>query len=119
MLQPIRPAHFTHSLLTAVRTYRSALLFLTVMIFGIGLNANSLQLPTMDTEEAKVLADTTITASICAGNSYLFDGDTLTTSGEYVATYIASDGSDSTVTLQLTVLPVSEVILEATLCEGE
>lgn len=119
MQQPIQPAHYTHFLLTAARTYRSALLLVAVMIFGIGLNASSLGGLSMTTEETQVQADTTITASICEGFSYLFDGDTLTTSGEYVATYIAADGSDSTVTLQLTVLPVSEVALEATLCEGD
>ncbi|HLP92787.1 MAG TPA: T9SS type A sorting domain-containing protein [Saprospiraceae bacterium] len=66
-----------------------------------------------------LLSDTLITASICTGDSYVFDGDTLFVSGEYVATYVGSDGSDSTVTLQLTVLPTFEVQLEATICEGE
>lgn len=67
---------------------------------------------------AAVASDTLITASICAGGTYLFDGELLNTSGEYVAVYVAADGSDSTVTLQLTVLPLSFTNLDASICEG-
>ena len=69
--------------------------------------------------ETGVLSDTLIVASICANETYLFDGEVLNTPGEYVATFIAADGSDSTVTLQLSVLPLSLTSLTATICEGE
>lgn len=67
---------------------------------------------------AAVASDTLITANICTGDTYLFDGELLNTSGEYVAVYVAADGSDSTVTLQLTVLPLSFTNLDASICEG-
>ncbi|MDO8367885.1 MAG: T9SS type A sorting domain-containing protein [Saprospiraceae bacterium] len=63
--------------------------------------------------------DTIIVASICANESYIFDGQILNTPGEYVATYIAADGSDSTVTLQLSVLPLSLTNLNASICAGD
>jgi hypothetical protein len=63
--------------------------------------------------------DSTITATICANETYLFDGQSLNTSGEYVATYQASDGSDSTVFLQLTVLPLGTSSITDTICANE
>ncbi|NCV45324.1 MAG: hypothetical protein EBW15_11225, partial [Actinobacteria bacterium] len=45
---------------------------------------------------------TTITQSICAPNSYTFDGQTLTTSGTYTATLTNAVGCDSVITLNLT-----------------
>jgi len=49
--------------------------------------------------------------SICAGQSYTFDGQTLTASGSYSASYISYLGCDSTVNLNLTVntLPLPTV----------
>ena len=52
------------------------------------------------------LSDTTAT-TICAGENFIFGGDTLTISGVYSDTLIAGDGSDSIVVLDLTVLPLS------------
>lgn len=66
-----------------------------------------------------ILSDTTIEANICDGDTYLFDGQLLDMPGEYSATYVGSDGADSTVTLHLFVLPVSMTTLEATICAGE
>lgn len=63
--------------------------------------------------------DTTIEASICANQTYPFDGELLNTSGTYTATYTASDGTDSVVTLNLSVLPIAETELSADICEGE
>lgn len=70
-------------------------------------------------QETGLLSDTLIVASICANETYLFDGEVLNTPGEYVATYVAADGTDSTVTLQLSVLPLSLTNLSATICDGD
>ena len=57
--------------------------------------------------------------NLCAGSIYLFDGDTLTTSGTYIATHPGTNGCDSTATLQLNLVPFFETILEASICNGE
>ena len=48
----------------------------------------------------------TTTATICAGNSYLFNGTNYTTTGTYVAHLSNSVGCDSAATLNLTVNPL-------------
>ncbi|MBC7775123.1 MAG: T9SS type A sorting domain-containing protein [Phycisphaerae bacterium] len=63
--------------------------------------------------------DTTLTATICANETYLFDGQLLNTPGTYTAHYLASDGSDSTVTLILGVLPLLQGNVTASICQGE
>lgn len=63
--------------------------------------------------------DTTITATICANETYLFNGEQLYSEGEYTATFTASDGTDSVVTLQLSVLPIALKTLTASICQGE
>ncbi|MEY4203766.1 MAG: hypothetical protein RL013_1469, partial [Bacteroidota bacterium] len=50
--------------------------------------------------------DSSLVAHICADEFYVFNGDTLNQPGTYAATYTASDGSDSTVTLLLSVFPL-------------
>ena len=65
------------------------------------------------------LVDTLVVASICDGDTYEFDGELLDMSGEYVATFVATDGSDSTVTLQLSVLPPSFTEISSSICTGE
>ncbi len=58
-------------------------------------------------------------ASICQGASYDFNGDTLDQSGTYVQVFPALNGCDSTVTLNLTVLPVAATDILTTLCAGD
>ena len=59
-----------------------------------------------------------LSQSICAGSSYDFNGQTLTTGGTYIDTLTAGSGCDSIVTLNLTVIqPVSQVI-SAAICAG-
>jgi len=58
-------------------------------------------------------------ASICEGESYLFEGDAISQSGFYSRTYQALNGCDSVITLTLTVLPLSGSSVSATICEGE
>ena len=59
---------------------------------------------------------TQLSASICLGDSYLFDGQSLTTSGTYTANYTSINGCDSLVELNLvvtdpnTIYSTSEVI---------
>jgi PKD repeat protein len=62
---------------------------------------------------------TNLDVSICEGESYLFDGQNLTTSGSYIAFLATSEICDSTVMLELTVLPVSNENIAVEICEGE
>ncbi len=62
--------------------------------------------------------DSSLVASICADEFYVFNGDTLNQQGTYTATYIASDGSDSTVTLLLSVFPLYSDSINVSICTG-
>ena len=68
----------------------------------------------------EVLAEltTSLDISICSGESYEFDNQSLVDSGTYMATYPSTQGCDSIVTLNLTVLDIMEVSIEAFICEG-
>jgi len=63
--------------------------------------------------------DTTLSAVICANETFLFNDQLLDTAGTYTATFEAVDGTDSTVTLVLEVLPVLEGNVTASICQGE
>ncbi len=63
-------------------------------------------------------ADTSA-VQICAGESFIFGEDTLTASGIYTDTLIAGDGTDSIVSVDLTVLPTSATLLTASICANE
>jgi hypothetical protein len=55
-------------------------------------------------------SDTSIYVSICSGTSYLFNGNTLTSSGVYTQNLFSLNGCDSTVYLNLTVyLPSADL----------
>jgi len=58
-------------------------------------------------------------ATICGDSTYDFHGDELTQSGLYTTILVAANGCDSTVTLSLTVLPVSSTAIDASICTGE
>ncbi len=60
-----------------------------------------------------------ISASVCAGDSYDFNGTLLTETGEYVDTLPAVGGCDSVITLTLHHLPAYTVVRDASVCEGE
>ncbi|MFM7152914.1 MAG: hypothetical protein ACKOZV_02170, partial [Bacteroidota bacterium] len=62
--------------------------------------------------------DSSLVANICADEFYIFNGDTLNQPGTYTATYTASDGSDSTVTLLLSVFPLYSDSVSASICAG-
>jgi hypothetical protein len=55
--------------------------------------------------------------SICEGSSYVFNGQTLNTSGTYTETLTNVAGCDSITTLQLTVVP-NLFVVEDTICSG-
>ncbi len=56
---------------------------------------------------------------ICAGEEYIFNGTNLTESGVYTETLSTTSGCDSTVSVNLTVLPGVPPILNEVICEGE
>ena len=64
--------------------------------------------------------DTSITASICTGETYIFGTQTLKTTGIYTETFQSEiTGCDSIVTLALTVNPEVSTSIEKIICEGE
>ncbi len=71
----------------------------------------TLDLTVLDTKYSQV------DASICDGESYTFDGNDYSTAGSYTGTWMASDGADSVVTLNLTVNPTYSETLYETICE--
>ncbi len=56
--------------------------------------------------------------TICDNTSYLFDNQTLTKSGVYTKTQKTSSGCDSTITLNLMVLPKKSSTFQQTICDG-
>ena len=61
-----------------------------------------------------------IEESICEGQSFTFQNETLTTAGIYTYVYTAANGCDSTLILNLSVRPNSyNITLDETICEGE
>jgi len=61
----------------------------------------------------------TITATICSGQSYLFDGLERTTTGIYTQSFPSLSYCDSLVHLDLTVLPPIQTTINATICSGQ
>jgi gliding motility-associated-like protein len=56
--------------------------------------------------------------SICDGDTYAFNGQNLTTSGTYQASLLSVNGCDSIVNLILNVNPLSNVIIDTSICQG-
>lgn len=64
--------------------------------------------------------ETQLSAAICDGDSYSFDGQNLTASGEYTVVLTTVDGCDSTVVLDLTVIDANTVFnATENICFGE
>ncbi len=61
---------------------------------------------------------TAIETGICEGETYLFDGNALTSTGNYGATFASVAGCDSIVSLTLTVYEQKDTQLVISLCEG-
>ena len=63
---------------------------------------------------------TTISETLCFGESYEWNGQVYATTGEYTQNFTAANGADSIVTLKLTILPeVDPVTEKATIDAGE
>ena len=60
-----------------------------------------------------------IEAAICDGQSYAFDGNDYTTSGQYTATFTNQNGCDSTVTVDLVVNSNEFTLVEEEICDGQ
>ena len=85
----------------------------------IGTGANGCDsLTTLNLTVLPVL-ETTLDISICANETYEFQGDPLNTAGTYTAVLVAPNGCDSTITLNLEVLPLSETALNVSICSNE
>jgi hypothetical protein len=59
------------------------------------------------------------TQTICANETFTFNGATLNTAGNYLDTLQAANGCDSVVTLTLNVLPTSTGAFTQTICSNE
>lgn len=72
------------------------------------------------TLELEVLSEfeTPISATICEGETYSFNGQELSAAGAYEAEMQSQAGCDSLVVLQLSVAALSETFFDTTLCEG-
>jgi gliding motility-associated-like protein len=57
--------------------------------------------------------------TICEGESFTVGTTDYTTTGDYSQTFISSDGCDSIVNLDLTVIPLPRVTIDSTICDGE
>ena len=61
---------------------------------------------------------TNLTAAICEGSAYTENGFNVSEAGTYTQTLQTINGCDSIVTLTLTVNPIENTTLSATICEG-
>lgn len=119
MFQPFTPFfRFINSLFTVRQLsaipVKSRVLGLMLLCFCQFASAAPVERP-----DWSLSSDTLIEATICANETYLFDGQLLNAEGTYTAVYAASDGSDSTVTLNLSVLPLLAETVSASICQGE
>ena len=64
-------------------------------------------------------AHTEIDASICQGENYPFNGQSLTTAGVYLDTLATSNTCDSFITLTLSVFDTAHTTINASICQGE
>lgn len=93
--------------------------FLLYLMIGIMVSTLCLKAETtINFNSLGIITDTTLQVNICEGDTYEFNGESLVSSGTYAATFIAQDGSDSTVILELNVNPTYDLFLSETICEG-
>ena len=60
-----------------------------------------------------------LTEDICTGESFTFNGQILTTTGQYIDTLSSVGGCDSIITLDLDVLMPSSATLNESICDGD
>jgi hypothetical protein len=61
----------------------------------------------------------TIPINLCDNETYVFGGEFITNAGLYTNTFTSRDGCDSTVTIDVSVLPIFSRQVDTTICEGE
>ena len=64
-------------------------------------------------------SSTSLSATICQGQTYSFGSQTLTAPGTYNLTVPSGNGCDSVITVTLIVKPNSSTSLSATICQGQ
>ncbi len=76
--------------------------------------------PTTDQVTVSVYPNltTNLTASICDGDTYGFNGQNLTITGNYTANLLTSHGCDSIVNLNLSVFPIFNTAIDTAICQG-
>ncbi len=94
-------------------TYKSAGTYVAHLTNAVGCDSTATLVLTI-----KSLSTSTTTASICAGNSYTFNGTTYTSAGSYTAHLTNSVSCDSAATLILSVNQPSTSITIASICAG-
>jgi len=62
--------------------------------------------------------DTYIQKVICQGENFVFEDQTYNQTGAHAYDYFLPDGCDSTIIIELEVLPSYEIITEQSICEG-
>ncbi len=65
------------------------------------------------------IAETTLSETLCEGDSITIGGQIFTTSGSYLVNTISSAGCDSTINLEIITYPELDTTLFFELCEGE
>ena len=81
----------------------------TITVSGQGTECDTLYTVTLVVLQP---TSSTVEATICAGETYEFNGNTYNATGTYTATLVNAAGCDSTVTLNLTVRPANTPIEE-------
>ena len=81
----------------------------TITVAGQGTDCDTLYTVTLVVLQP---TSSTVEATICAGETYEFNGNTYNSTGNYTATLVNAAGCDSTVTLNLTVRPANAPIEE-------
>ena len=99
--------NFNGTLLTTPGTYRDTLTGSNTCDSIVTLNLT-----------VRPVATSSITASICAGSSYNFNGSQITSAGTYIDTLTGSNTCDSIVTLTLTIKSVANSSVSASICSG-
>ena len=64
-------------------------------------------------------AQTNIEQTICQGENYVFDNQTLTQAGTYARSFVGTNGCTTTETLNLIVIASTQTNIEQTICQGE